>query len=181
MVMRSTIFNGSPKKDDCLGKITSSIAEKLKAKGIGAREYHLYFMDIKGCIDCNINRPDDEFRELIDELTSSDIAIFACPVYRWNISGALSAFIEELYSYCRYDDDLAAGLAGRKAAVVMAMESEENVANDAIEHLKMFFDKFGMRYAGAFMLPFSDRDKVTDPSYADRIGDFVQRITEMTT
>jgi multimeric flavodoxin WrbA len=176
--MKATIFNGSPKKDDTLSDITSSMAESLRANGTGVKEFFLYFMDIRGCIDCGISRPDDEFKELIDELTSSDIAIFACPVYRWNMSGALSAFIEELYSYCKYDDDLANSLMGRKAAVVMVMESEENVADDAIEHLKMFFDKFGMRYAGAFMLPFSDRDKVTDPSYADKIGDFVEQIAE---
>jgi len=173
--MKVTIFNGSPNKGDSLSKITSSVAERMRAEGAAVKEYLLYFMDIKGCIDCGITRPDDEFKELIDELTSSDIVIFACPVYRWNISGALSAFIEELHSYCKYDDDLADSLGGRKASAVMVAESEENIAGEALEHLTAFFDKFRMEYAGAFVMPFSDKEKTAD-SCKSEIENFIEMI-----
>jgi multimeric flavodoxin WrbA len=134
----------------------------MASEGAEVKEFLLYFMDIKGCIDCGITRPDDELKQLIDELTSSEIVVFAFPVYRWNMSGALSAFVEELHGYCKYDDELAESLGGRKAFVVTVAESEENITAEAVERMKMFFEKFKMEYAGTFAVPFADKEKIND-------------------
>jgi len=176
MVMKATIFNGSPKKGDSLGVITSFMAGRMRAEGTEVKEFLLYFMNIKGCIDCGVTRPDDELKQLIDELTASEVVVFAFPVYRWNMSGALSAFVEELHSYCKYDDALAESLGGRKAFVVMVAESGENIADEAIEHMKMFFAKFNIGYGGSFSVPFADKEKVTDGDHKAAAEDFAERM-----
>jgi multimeric flavodoxin WrbA len=174
--MKATIFNGSPKKGDSLGAITSFMAERMRAEGAEVKEFLLYFMDIKGCIDCGVTRPDDELKQLIDELTSSEIVVFAFTVYRWNMSGALSAFVEELHSYCKYDDDLAESLGGRKAFVVTVAENEENIVDEAVERMRMFFEKFKMEYAGAFAVPFADKEKIADGRYKAKAESFAEQM-----
>jgi len=174
--MKATIFNGSPKKGDSLGVITSFMAERMRTEGAEVKEFPLYFMNIKGCIDCGITRPDDELKQLIDELTASEVVVFAFPVYRWNMSGALSAFVEELHGYCKYDEALAESLGGRKAFIVTVAESEENIVDEAVEHMKMFFTKFNMTYGGSFAVPFADKEKVAGEKYKAEAESFAERI-----
>ncbi|MDR0791277.1 MAG: flavodoxin family protein [Methanomassiliicoccaceae archaeon] len=176
--MKVAIFNGSPMRNDATSKMTSSIAEKIRANGSDVKEYFLYFMNIKGCIDCGVNRPDDELKELIDEFVSSDITIFATPVYRWNISGALSTFIEELNAYCKFDEKLKGMVESRKIMLAMATESEENVADDAIASIRMFCDRLNIGYAGSFIIPFADRDAVLSTECQERVADLVKKILQ---
>ncbi|MDR0778042.1 MAG: NAD(P)H-dependent oxidoreductase [Methanomassiliicoccaceae archaeon] len=174
--MKIAIFNGSSIKNDAVSKLTSSISEKLRADGSDVKEYFLYQMNIKGCIDCGPRRPDDELKELIDEFTSNDMTIFATPVYRWNISGALGTFLEELSAYCRFDDKMAKATENRKLSLVMAIDSEENVADDAAASIQNSCSRLKIKYAGSFVLPFNDRSRISDPEYQGKISEFVKKI-----
>jgi multimeric flavodoxin WrbA len=174
--MRIAIFNGSSIKNDAVSKLTLSMAEKIRASGSDVKEYFLYQMNIKGCIDCGPRRPDDELKELIDEFTTNDMTIFATPVYRWNISGALGIFLEELSEYCKFDEKMAKAMESRKVSLVMAIDSEENVADDAAISVQRSCGQLNISYAGAFTVQFNERAKISDPEYQQKIHDFVEKI-----
>lgn len=147
--MKVTIFNGSPMRNDRLSSLTSETLKMIQSGGGKAEEYFLYFMDIKGCINCGVSRPDDELKLLIDEFVSSDIAVFASPLYPLGLSGSLKIFIEELFSQSKFDEKLAERIRGKKIAV-MITANEGCDEDDAVRPLRILCESFGMNFAGAF-------------------------------
>lgn len=64
---------------------------------------------ISGCTGCNACRygkpcvQRDDFNALVPEIKSSDLLVFASPLYFWTISSRLKAFIERFYCIAEED------------------------------------------------------------------------------
>ena len=185
--MNVTVFNGSPRKNGNTASMTSSLIKKLKAAGADAEEYFLYDMNIKGCMNCNACRPGDALREcaikddadpLLKKFVSSDLIIFASPIYMWHLTASLNAFIERLHSLCRHEPPAVNKMKGKKIAIAMTMGDDEYVAADVVNSLIMFCGYFEMIYAGAFAIPFANKDQIKRPLYQEKMQDFADKITK---
>jgi multimeric flavodoxin WrbA len=183
--MNVTIFNGSPRKNGNTATMTSSLKDKLKAAGANADEHFLYYMDIKGCMNCGTCHSykglkecaiRDDAEKLIKIFLSSDLTIFASPIYMWHLTASLNAFIERLHSLCRHDSPAVNKMKGKRIAIAMTMGDDEYVAADAVNSLLMFCDYFEMEYAGAFAVPFADKEQIMRPLYQEKMQDFVKKI-----
>jgi multimeric flavodoxin WrbA len=186
--MKATIFNGSPRKNGNTATMTRYLVEKLRSEGAETKEYFLYHMNIKGCMNCGGCRTDDGLKDCaikddasgpIREFIASDLVIFASPVYMWHLTASLNAFIERLHSLCRYDGPVVNLMEGKRIAVAMTMGDDEYVAADAVNSLILFCDYFKMEYAGAFAVPFADKEQIERPIYQEKMRDFVNRILKM--
>ncbi|MDR0778043.1 MAG: NAD(P)H-dependent oxidoreductase [Methanomassiliicoccaceae archaeon] len=173
--MKVTIFNGSASKGDATHKMTSSVAEMLKAGGSDVTEHFICFTTFKGMGCCN-SLPDEVLMKMIDDIESSDISILATPVYRWNISGVLCAFIEALLSFCKFNDDIAERMKGKKVALAMAEDCENNIVKDAIRMVHRMCDYMKLECTEVFTIPFADKEKIMDPACQDSISEFVKKI-----
>jgi multimeric flavodoxin WrbA len=173
--MKVTIFNGSAAKNDATHKMTSSVAEMLKASGWDVNEHFLCFTTFKGMGCCN-SVPDEELMKMIDDIESSNISILATPVYRWNISGVLCAFIEAVLSFCKFNDEISERVKGKKMALAMAEDCETNVTKDAIRLVHTMCDYMKTDCAHVFAIPFADKDKISEPAGQKNISEFVENI-----
>jgi len=183
--MKVTIFNGSPRKNGNTAAMTSSLKEKLKAAGADAEEYFLYDMKIKGCMNCNACRSSDALKEcaikddanaLLKKFVSSDLIVFASPIYMWHLTASLNAFIERLHSLCRHEPPAVNKMKGKRIAIAMTMGDDEYVAADVVNSLIMFCGYFEIVYAGAFAVPFADKEQIMRPLYQEKMRDFVNKI-----
>ena len=158
--MKITILNGSPKKDDLLSETTASVSDKLTAAGAEVKEYFLYYMNIKGCINCGVTRPDDELKLLTDEFISSDVVIFASPLYRWTLSGSLNIFMEEMFQLCKFDMRTGEMTEGKRSAGIVSADADAD-ESEASKTLRAFSDNLDMIYEGTLMVsPDDDKEKI---------------------
>jgi multimeric flavodoxin WrbA len=187
MHMKVTIFNGSPRKNGNTATMTLSLVEKMKAEGADVAEHFLYRMNIKGCMNCGACRTDDglgrcaindDVPKLLDEFLSSDLVIFASPVYMWHLTASLNAFVERLHSLCRHDAPAVNKMEGKRVAIAMTMGDDEYVASDIVNSLILFLDYFKMEYAGSFAVPFADKKQIMRPMYQEKMSDFVKHVMQ---
>ena len=183
--MKITILNGSPRKNGNTSTMTSSLKKMIRAGGEKAEEHFLYQMNIKGCMNCGACQKGKDLSEcaikddavpLLKEFEKSDLVIFASPIYMWHLTASMNAFIERLHSLCRYEGDVVNKMKGKKIAIAMTMGDDEYVAADAVNSFIMLCSYFQMEYAGAFAVPFADKEQIMRPLYQEKMKDFVKKI-----
>jgi len=183
--MKVTIFNGTPRKNGNTAAMTGSLAEKLRSGGAETKEYFLYDMNIKGCMNCGACHAKKGLSEcaikddailLLKEFLASDLVVLASPVYMWHLTASMNAFIERLHSLCRHDGDMTNLIEGKKIAIAMTMGDDEYVASDIVNSLLHFCEYFKIVYAGAFAVPFANKEQIKRPLYQEKMQDFVNKI-----
>ena len=183
--MKVTIFNGTPRKNGNTAAMTTSLSEKLRSGGADVNEYFLYNMNIKGCMNCGACHAKkglsecaikDDAAILMKEFLASDLVILASPIYMWHLTASMNAFIERLHALCRHDGDMTNLMEGKKIAIAMTMGDDEYVAADVVNSLLHFCEYFKITYAGAFAVPFADKEQIKRTLYQEKMQDFVNKI-----
>ena len=182
--MKVTIFNGSPRKNGNTAAMTSSLKEKITSCGGKVNEHFLYRMEIKGCMNCGTCQSEKGMKEcaikddailLLKDFLSSDLVIFASPIYMWHLTASLNAFIERLHSLCNHGIPMNK-MKGKRIAMAMTMGDDEYVAGDVVNSLLFFCEYFDLEYAGAFAVPFASEEQILRPMYQEKMQDFVRKI-----
>ena len=100
---------GSPREKGNTAKVLSWVEDELKALGHEIERINLSSKKINGCLGClkckdNLNEPGciqkDDGNLIIDKMVSSDVVIYASPLYYWGFSAQMKAFIDRCH--CLY-------------------------------------------------------------------------------
>lgn len=102
------ILNGAPKRNGN----TSQLIDKFKQGAQTSNNIHEFYLEnmkIKGCMDCQycrrqengIRNPcvhDDDMKEIYEAFIDADVVVLASPIYWWTITGTLKQAIDRLYA-----------------------------------------------------------------------------------
>ena len=105
--MRITTLLGSAKKNGNTATVLGWVEEDLKSQGHDVDRIYLNNKSIGGCLGCGKCRenPDeiacvqkDDAIDIMEQMISSDVVLFASPIYFWGFSAQIKALIDRGYS-----------------------------------------------------------------------------------
>lgn len=100
---------GSGRKNGNTDQLSDAFIKGAEAAGHQVKKVWLGNKVIKGCIGCNACRfgkpcvQKDDFNELVPDIKSCDLLVFASPLYFWTMSSNIKAFIERFYCIAEED------------------------------------------------------------------------------
>ena len=105
--MQITTLLGSAKKKGNTATVLGWVEEELKSLGHDVERIYLNNKSIRGCLGCAKCRenPDDiacvqndDAMDIMRQMVSSDVVLFACPIYFWGFPAQIKALIDRGYS-----------------------------------------------------------------------------------
>ena len=105
--MQVTTLLGSAKKKGNTATVLGWVEEELKSMGHDVERIYLNNKSIGGCLGCAKCRenPDeiacvqkDDAIDIMEQMISSDVVMFASPIYFWGFSAQIKALIDRGYS-----------------------------------------------------------------------------------
>ena len=157
--MRILGISGSPRRDGNSDVILDGILN-----GTGAQTDTLYLsaIDFSSCVGCEHCRRDkictrfeDGLTPWYDAIIEAKGMVLVSPVYNYNVTSWMKAFIDRLYCFYDFDDKRPRGWSsqmadqGRVAALaIVAEQVEEDDLGVAMEALRSPMKAFGYEIAG---------------------------------
>jgi multimeric flavodoxin WrbA len=156
--MRILGVSGSPRRGGNSDLILDNI---LKDTGAHSEIIYLSDIDFSSCVGCERCRQDRICTRFEDDLTpfyeviqESMGLVLVSPVYNYNITSWMKAFIDRMYCFYDFDDDRPRGwscrLAGQGRAVALAIVAEQVEEEDlgvTMEALRMPVKALGYQIA----------------------------------
>ena len=105
--MQITTLLGSARKNGNTATVLSWVEEELKSLGYEVERIYLNNKSIGGCLGCDKcgENPDeiacvqkDDAIGIMEQMISSEVILFASPIYFWGFSAQVKALIDRSYS-----------------------------------------------------------------------------------
>jgi len=102
-----TTLLGSARKNGATATALGLVEKELMSMGHDVQQIFLNNKEIKGCIGCCAchKSPDgiacvqkDDVIEILEQMISSDLILFASPIYFWGFTAQIKALIDRSYS-----------------------------------------------------------------------------------
>ena len=181
--MKMMIVNGSPRAE---GNTSELVRQFLKNVGNRAdvEEVRIFGMDISGCRNCGACQKatlgthcavKDDMTGLYQKFLSSDVIVFASPIYMWQFTPCTLAFLNRLHCLFRSDHSYNA-MEGKKIALLVTLGAEEEVADYAANGLRDLCEYFCMEYKGDLRVPFAEKTKISSGEYDPGLKEFADRV-----
>ncbi|MDJ0784887.1 MAG: flavodoxin family protein [Desulfosarcinaceae bacterium] len=132
---------GGPRKRGNTAKVLSWVEDEVKAQGHHVNRIDISSRRINGCLGCSKckENPDepgciqkDDANRVIDQMVSSDIVLYASPLYYWGFSAQMKAFIDRCHclyrGVCGSAEHTSFVEGQRQALIVTAADPFENNA-----------------------------------------------------
>lgn len=110
--MKYTILMGSPNRDGHTAELLDVFMDENREMGIEQDVIWLYDRDIKPCRGCKACQnetkrlgcvQEDDFEAIYNSVQTSDVIIFASPIYSWFCTPPMKALMDRLiYAGCKY-------------------------------------------------------------------------------
>ena len=180
--MNVTIFNGSPRKNGN----TSELVKKIISLTLGDVEYEsvsLFDKKISGCMNCGACQKgtlrsycaiDDDMRGLYDKFLNADIIMLATPIYMWQFTPCMLAFLNRLHCLCRHSTSYNM-MKGKKISVCVTLGDEPEVTEFSINGFKEFCEYFALDYLGEIIIPYAEKEKISSGNYDEEVKMFIKK------
>ena len=112
--MKACILLGNTRIKSNTEALADVFAEELTAKGVEVTRVPLREKNIQPCVGCDICHSvldafgcvkDDDARAIADEILSSDLVVFASPIYTWLPTPLLKAVMDRMYAFTKYPEN----------------------------------------------------------------------------
>ena len=143
-------INGSPRKGWNTSTLVSDALEGASSAGADTETVDLYDHQYSGCRSCfgckrvgiNDHRcyVKDDLTEILDRCREADALVIGSPVYYWQVTSGLAAFMERLlFPYSTYRRDKTSFCPGK---VPTAFIYTMNVGQDGMEAMRPSFGRY---------------------------------------
>ena len=134
--MKIYFVNGSPRKQWNTGTVLKKAAEGAASAGAETELIHLYDLKYKGCVSCFACKriggkfhgkcaQKDGLTPVLEKLSAADGIVFGTPIYFYNITSGMQAFLERFFfPYDLYSGKLASGYPKKIPSGFMNMTAE---------------------------------------------------------
>lgn len=132
--MKIVILQGSPNLDGSTSVLAESFTEGAREAGHEVQRIDLSTKDVKpctGCVSCGYEGPcvqKDDNQEIKEAILSSDMIVFATPLYYYGMSAQLKIVIDR---FCSYNSSLTRKR--MKSALLTVAWNNNNWTFDALE------------------------------------------------
>lgn len=132
MNKKIVILNGSPRKAGNTSALVKAFTQGAEEAVNTVTEFFLDALTIHGCKGCFGGHSSktcpcvqqDDMNKIYPAVRTSDIVIFATPLYYWNMSGQIRTAIDRLFALEEGDGNLLRGH-NRASALLMAAEGND--------------------------------------------------------
>jgi multimeric flavodoxin WrbA len=145
---------GSPRKNGFSSNIAHAFMEQAAEMGAETKTHYLNGLSFKGCQGCNVCKTKydycvqkDDLSSVLDDLHWTDIAVFATPVYYWDVPGQFKCFIDRTWSLVKPDyltnPEPSRLTPGKKAVLIIAQGDVPAKHQDVTERYTAFLKLYG--------------------------------------
>lgn len=158
--MQITTLLGSARKKGNTATVLGCVEEKLKSLGHEVERIYLNSKSIGGCLGCDkcMENPNeiacvqkDDAVDIMEKMISSDVVLFASPIYFWSFSSQTKALIDRCYSLVsNYQSHEHKSLLKRRrmGLLVTGEDAYEQNAEDMFKAFDRIVDYFIARKTG---------------------------------
>jgi multimeric flavodoxin WrbA len=152
--LKITTILGSARKNGTSARIARAFTETAATLGASATEYHLNSMQYRGCQGCEgcHTRSDrcvlrDDATQVLDDLYTADIAVFAAPVYFGDTCGQFKLFYDRMWSLLKTDgtedEDTSRLPPGKIAVLILSHVDAAGAHSDVLARYTMYLELYG--------------------------------------
>jgi multimeric flavodoxin WrbA len=160
-------ISGSPRRGGNSDLILETILTQTRRSGARTQTVFLSELDFSSCVGCERCREDrtctrfeDGFTPLYPKITEALGMVLVTPVYNYNITSWMKAFIDRLYCFYDFDNDRprnwSSRLGGQDRQAVLAVVAEQTSREDlgvAMEALRLPMQALGYGIVEEIILP----------------------------
>ena len=154
--MKVVSILGSPRKNGTSARIAASFMDVARQSGAETKTHFLSGMKYGGCLGCNACKEKsercvqkDDLTEVLGDLEDADVAVFAVPVYYWDVSGQFKCFFDRTWSLVKPDyitNPEPSRLApGKRAVLILTQGDVEERHGDVAKRYGHFLRMYGYR------------------------------------
>ena len=151
---RILVLNGSPRKNGKTASLVKAFKEGAESAGNEVVEMHIDGMDIRSCKACEACAKNggtcvqkDDMWQVYDAFETSDVVVFASPMFWCGVSGQLRVVVDRLYAECNK-----AGLGNpleKESALIMTARG--GYYQQALDYYHIFTDILRWRDLGTVL------------------------------
>ena len=159
--------SGSPRRGGNSDRVLGAILAGASERRAGTEVLYLSGMEISSCVGCERCRKDKVCTRFEDDLTpfypkinQAEGVVLVTPVYNYNVTAWMKAFIDRLYCFYDFDNEHPRGwssrLAEQEKAATLAIVAEQVDPKDlgvTLEAMRMPMEALGYRIAGELAVP----------------------------
>ncbi len=146
---------GSPRKKSNSSTLAKRFVATAKKLGAKVKTYTLNDLKYRGCQACMACKTksdkcvlQDDLTQVLESVREGDVLVMASPVYMWDVTSTIRAFIERAYSYFLPDfatNPKPSRLTPGKKLVFIQTQGQpgENMFADLFSRIEPMFKRFG--------------------------------------
>jgi multimeric flavodoxin WrbA len=152
--MKVTAILGSPSKKGTTSTIAKNFIREAEKLGAKTKTYFLNEMNFRGCQGCHACKSiqdhcilKDDLTDALEDMKTSDIMVFATPIYYWDVTGQFKCFFDRTWSLVKLDyatnPDPTYIPKGKRALFITSQQADEEMHKDAVEKYLGFLAMYG--------------------------------------
>jgi putative NADPH-quinone reductase len=160
-------ISGSPRRGGNADLVLEAILSGASETGADTEILYLSDMEMSSCVGCERCRKDKVFTRFEDDLTPvyprisrAEGVVLVTPVYNYNVTAWMKAFIDRLYCFYDFDNEHPRGWSSRLAdqgkSAILGIVAEQVDPKDfgvTLEAMRMPMEALGYSISGELAVP----------------------------